>query len=407
MVSGGHVFALPADGLHVLIYDAASGVEVKRIPLRMFDNAQTLLGIVDDRMILVSDNTVYCVKWKDFDEKRELKQNVFWLSRFRKSGYPEDSIRGRGLVTTDSVYVPTAWGVHRIAMSSGKLAQTYPPNGEWDEDEGPGNVLVTPDRLIVAGSQRVTVYTDLQMAMAKLDAAVAAVPDQPEPRLRYAEIMSAAGRWDLAITKLDEAIAVLGGPNAMPASGARDRVFADALAFAQRVARQCRSERRDGRGAVRSGRIGSGKRVAAGELPVDTRRIRACPLHTRRLNCNCIRRFWGTTRCGRFRFPPANRAGRARRARLPRRRSTICCVAPAGHFTSRSRPAAEHLEAARTKNDPAMFLAVAREFPNANAAPCALLAAADAYESAGDSRLAAQVLREILFKYPDNPERGG
>ena len=79
------------------------------------------------------------------------------------------------------------------------------------------------DQLIVATPERVNVYTDLRLAMDKLDAEVAAAPKQPEPRLRYAEIMFVAGKWDVALAKLDEAMQLLGGAGAGTASSPRAR----------------------------------------------------------------------------------------------------------------------------------------------------------------------------------------
>ena len=62
-------------------------------------------------------------------------------------------------------------------------------------------------------AQQVNVYTDLSVATARLDREIAAKPDDPEPRLRYAEVLFAAQQLNGpsgALTKLDEAAALMG-----------------------------------------------------------------------------------------------------------------------------------------------------------------------------------------------------
>ena len=60
--------------------------------------------------------------------------------------------------------------------------------GGWDVPEESGNILATSDHVVIAGARMVTVYTDLTLAKAKLDRELAATPNDPEPRLRYAEV---------------------------------------------------------------------------------------------------------------------------------------------------------------------------------------------------------------------------
>lgn len=407
IVSGGKVFALPADGLNVHVYDAASGIEEKRLPTRQFDGAQTMLGVVGDRLILASDNAVFCVNWANFDPEKDQRGNLFWVNGpLKKHGFPDDSIRGRGLVSSDSVYVPTAWGILRIAMKSGKIVETYPAGGAWDEGEGTGNLLITPERLIVAGPDRVTAYTDLQLAMAKLDAAVAAAPDQPEPRLRYAEIMSAAGKWDVAVAKLDEAIAVLGGKGAMPPSAARDRVFNDALSFAARLTRDDMQEH-----SALIDALLERAAMAAGapSQQVNYRLTRARLCRTRNdvptevqlyqeILADAAMREVSVSAGGEGGTRPAAAVAEDAIDELIRRNGR-------GIYEALERAAAEQLAAAAGQTDPAGFIAVARQYPNSLVAPKALLAAADACETAGEPRLASQILREILFKHPQDPNR--
>src|SRR5205814_69418 len=135
------------------------------------------------------------------------------------------------------------WAMYRLSMKNGSTLDQYPPQSRsWDDGEESGNVLVTQDHVILAGPTRVNVYTDLKLAMAKLDSAVNAAPADPEPRLRFAEVMFVAGKPDLAVSKLDEAIQVAGGSGSIPPSAARERIFATAMMFAQKLARQSKPD---------------------------------------------------------------------------------------------------------------------------------------------------------------------
>ena len=67
------------------------------------------------------------------------------------------------------------------------------------------------------------------------------------------------------------------------------------------------------------------------------------------------------------------------------------------------------MEEAKAEQDPqaqaVKLLAVAQIYPNAGIAPQAMLAAADAYETAKQPRSAIRVLRQMWFKYQQSPDR--
>ena len=129
-------------------------------------------------------------------------------------------------------------------------------------------MLVTSDHVILAGARTVEIYTDLSLARAKLDREVADSPTDPEPRLKYAEVMFVAGQPDTALQKLDEAIHLLGGASGMQSGPARDQVFHDALTFAQKLSADERPDVRDRASKLydRAGQA-AGRAGAAGALP--------------------------------------------------------------------------------------------------------------------------------------------
>ena len=78
-------------------------------------------------------------------------------------------------------------------------------------------------------------YKSQENFRAKLDKEVAAAPHDPDVRLRYAEGMFVAGQVDLAVSKLDEAIAVIGGLDKTTDDSAKDRIYASASPATQRA----------------------------------------------------------------------------------------------------------------------------------------------------------------------------
>ncbi|WP_428939965.1 PQQ-binding-like beta-propeller repeat protein [Fontivita pretiosa] len=411
VVSQGKVFVLPSDGLHLHIYDAGSGVEVKRIRLSLFDNADTMLGVVGEKLIINNARQVFCIDWVHYDPAKKRDDNLLWYNSFQRAGAPEDSIRGRGFVTTDSVIIPTAWQLMRLTLNSGKIVAKYPAasGGAWGQDEGPGNVLVAQDRLIVAGPSRVTVYTDLALAMSKLDAEVAAAPDDPAPRLRYADMLFVAGKLEEAIAKLDEAIALIsqGHGGTMFGGAARDKVFTTALGFAQKLAKEAQQTP-----AVADLAAGLFDRAAvAATTPsqqVTYRLSRAAfarqraqhdlevKLHQQILSDPLLREV-----------PVADEDGDAVAAAVLARRAIDQAIQRAGPavYEPYERAAAERLRAAESAIDPQQLQEVAAMYPNSSAAPRALLAAAEAFEVNKDPRRATQVLRQAYFRYPEYPQR--
>jgi outer membrane protein assembly factor BamB len=407
MVTAGKVFVLPSDALHVLVYDASTGVEQTRIPLSQFDDADTLVGVTWDKLVVSAAKSVFCINWPTYDEARGAEGNLAWRTSFSRAQFPDDAIRGRSFLTHDAVVVPTAWALHRIALGSGKREASYPDRAEWSEEESAGNVLVMQDRLVVATPTRVNVYTDLRLAMDKLDAEVAAAPAQPEPRLRYAEIMSVAGKWDVALQKLDEAMQLIGGPGAGTAnSPARDRLFTDALTFAQRVAR-------DGETGAAQAASFFDRAAAAAATPaqnVSLRLTRARVMKGKLAPDAELKLYQEILADAAMRDVPVasgdgSRGTRAAGAVAERAVTDLLARAGRALYEPYETAAAARLETAQTAKEADAMLAIAREFPNAKAAPRALQAAADQLEASNDPRRAAQVLRQLLFKYAESPER--
>ena len=400
IVKDGRVFILPDDAQHLLVYDAGSGVEIKRIRTGDYENAKTLLGVIGERMILCSDKSVFGINWLAY-EPQTAKDHILWNASFQKQGFKaNDTIRGRGFVTSDSVFVPTAWALFRLSLKGGRIEQSYPRERIWDNGEGPGNVLVTQDHVVLATSDRVNVYTDLAVARERLDAGVAAAPNDPEPRLRYAEMMFVSNQLDVALAKLDEAMALLGhgdaaSGGAMRPGPARDRVFNIALTFAQKLAEPEVNKPEERKLAeLLFDRAASAANSPAQQVNYRMTRARFAEPPER------VRLYQEVLADADLRAVPyaADEQG-ATQAEAVAENAIRQIIGTVGRdaYAPFDVQAADAM--ARAGTDPDALRAVARSFPNAKVAPAAMIAAAEAYEAAGNARRATQMLNEAYRRY--------
>src|SRR5205823_5164543 len=217
----------------------------------------------------------------------------------------------------------------------------------------------------------------------------------PMPRLKYAETLFAAGEIDAAVEKLDQAIQLLGGVRSMRAGAARDRVFARALAFAERAAEPKIGASDPARATALFDRA-----AAAAQSPqqqVAWRLSRARFAHTQHDfagEVGLYQQILADTALRGALVPGGDDggAGATPAAEIAEARIRQCVHDNPSSYAAFEKSAEEALSAAKGKSDPAAMLAVAHIYPNARCAPTAMLSAADAYEAAGKFRQATQIL---------------
>lgn len=397
VVHDGRIYLLPSDGKHLLVYDAGSGVELKRIERTQIDRASALLGLYEGRPIVCSDRRVFCINWEAFDPAKRDYENLHWRSDL-------SDVRGRGFVTASHVFIPTAEALHRIALDSGKVVERYPPSRAWGDGEEPGNVLVVGDQVVIAGSTRVNVYTDLELARAKLDAELAAAPNDPEPRLRYAEVMFAAGQPDEALQKLDEAVALAGGPGALRQGPVRTRIFSDALNFARKLA-----DHPCGSSSSLAEQLFDRAEQAASSPAQQVSYLLARGGFERKCRQpeSAVEAYQRILRDPSYRDVSSASDGGTAPASVLAKRAIDELIKQHGRtiYASYEQEARGAIEQPGARSDPQRLMEIAAGYPNAEGASEALLAAAEAFESRGDPRRATQVLRQLLLKQPDAPQR--
>ncbi|HXE53014.1 MAG TPA: PQQ-binding-like beta-propeller repeat protein, partial [Tepidisphaeraceae bacterium] len=410
IVSQGMVFTLPMEGKNLLIYDAVTGAEVKRIDLedlaqRLKDDEvdrttfDTLVGVVGNKLVLAGAKAVVAINWKTYDSAH-YDDNTMLL-------WDEPSpaeMRGRPFLTQDWLYQPLADRLYILNLTTGRAEKEYPIYPRtWGDDEGPGNIVVTSDHAVIAGATHVDVYTDLAAAKQKLDRAVAEAPQDPQPRLRYAEVMYAAGDYDTSMAKLDEAIERLGGIDSLKPGPARDRLFNDALTFAQKLKTDPRTSGRErieklfdrAKAAADSPQEQVQYRMArAGFDEIKGDVAAAVELYQQVLSQPDMRAVSLPDESQKSPVS-ADEAARQRIADIIKRDPSV--------YEPFEKQAGDALKQAQESNDPAKLLSVAQSFPNSTVAPKAMLLAADAYEAAGDSRSARHVLLDVYFNHDKQP----
>ncbi|HEY1684678.1 MAG TPA: PQQ-binding-like beta-propeller repeat protein [Tepidisphaeraceae bacterium] len=201
LIDHGRVFVLPCDGDDLLVYDASDGKEIQHLSLSDFDQPETLLAADGDRVLFSSDDKLWCINWRAYDSAKFANGDqdcILWRQDFRES-----PIQGRPQVTQNVVYVPTR-RLYRIDIRTGKIADVFPPLSQPLPAQGPGNILAIADKLIFACSDRIDVYGDPAAAIAELQTQEQAHPQDPEPMLRHAALLFAAGNTADAIAKLDQ-----------------------------------------------------------------------------------------------------------------------------------------------------------------------------------------------------------
>lgn len=229
-IAAGHIFALPVDATALLVLDEADGQVIKRIPLSSLGSVDMLIGLRGRQLVVAGERIATALDWQTANEAASQQTDAIdWTMDF-----PGAALRGRPFLTTDSLFLATDDRLLRVATEHWKIEQTMPrAPTTWATDQGPGNILVTGEQVVVATAKQVNVYTNLAAITARYDRDIADNPTAPEPLVRYGELLFTAGQNDMALARFKSALALVVSPTAKPEM--RDRLFSAALSCAQRL----------------------------------------------------------------------------------------------------------------------------------------------------------------------------
>ncbi|MCC7139648.1 MAG: PQQ-binding-like beta-propeller repeat protein [Planctomycetes bacterium] len=447
VVHGDVVLAAPADGPHLLCFGRADG------RLRWREEAQAprdgatafvdhFLGVVHDGKRDVAVVTGRSLRALDLADGR-----VVWGARFSEAA----TVRGRGTVSRTRVYVPTTAGLDVFSLAGeGRLLAPSPM--PWPDRGQPGNVLLTPRVVVVAGGvgpeddegrvRPVQAYFDPEDIEREIAERRRARPDDPGPALELADLFRLVGaesraaaayevarevarratdeaaadraREGLLLLARDRGDAAAGLGKASDARAAYESALALARTAAERVAVRVRLDRlfRDAgleNARVRNlvaltGEAGDEKAALSpreGEVPARAgARFLLAEIHAgagRAVDAvdvlQEVLREDGDVVVG----------DEVAALRAKRRIDTIVAEAGPSAYARHEADAARRLAEAAAGTDPAPFQRILAEFPNARAVPDALLGLAERQAGAGDDAAAAATLKRFLTSYPDHP----
>jgi len=419
IVQDGKVFCLPADGSDLMIYDAADGSIVNALHLADCGFADTLVGVSGEKLV-VTGHDVRCMNWRKYVPGQfgpahpDYPSMLLWASAAKSP-----DITGRAFMTADSVFVSTRDHAYRFDMTTGKVVEVYPTAAVWraDDGEGPGNIIVTSDKVVIAGSNRVNVYTDLGVATARLEHEIAQSPRDPEPRLRYADVMFVSDNVPAALSRLDEAINLMGGLNAMKPGAERDRIYATAMTFAQKLANRRPTATTAPVAATTTGPTDQvdeffNRAAIAAVSPAQQVNYRAALARWAHqsgdfgLEVRLYQEMLSDASLRNVQVTDEERGAVVTAADLAEQRIAGVIGANGGKwYQPYEREARQALDLARAKADPAELLGIAQRYPNSSSATAAMIAAAEGFESSANPRQATQLLREMYRKHPESAER--
>jgi outer membrane protein assembly factor BamB len=253
IVSGGKVFAMPTDSRNLFVFDAETGVELKRLPMTGLDKtdvspiqpdnsvvADVILGVRGEIVYVSSFKSVFALDWNAANPIHP--QSAIRAQRENLAGYsssiPEpqnNRLCGRGFLTADSLFISSKQQLYELDPDKMSIRSVYPAQGSFTNGQVPGNIIVTSQNVIVAGQERVDTYTDLKLVRVKFDRQIAAKPDDPEPHIRYADALFAGAQAADAMKQIDDAIAIVGGRGSMRPGPGRTLIYSSVLEFALRT----------------------------------------------------------------------------------------------------------------------------------------------------------------------------
>lgn len=133
--------------------------------------------------------------------------------RLAKSGSSAPAAVGRGLLTPEGVWAPTARGIVQVGLEDGALVASRdtprPAKEPRPRPRTDGDFVAADGALVVAQSAAIDCYYRFEDLRSRLAARLAAAPDDPQLRLEAGEILRAAGLESEAIVNFEHALAVV------------------------------------------------------------------------------------------------------------------------------------------------------------------------------------------------------
>jgi outer membrane protein assembly factor BamB len=149
-ISNRSLIAMPSDSSGLFVLDTNSGKETGIASIDEFKHASILLGVQDDIAYLASETDLYAVEFKKLNTATSAQTAVCW-SEVNFTSTEENTICARGLVTPDSIFIPTRQRLYQISLRSRRIAAVFPAQGALSDDKTIGNIVRAPHGLLLCG----------------------------------------------------------------------------------------------------------------------------------------------------------------------------------------------------------------------------------------------------------------
>lgn len=419
IITGGRVFYMPGDAEHLFVFDAVSGLEQFRVPLEELAGDRTLLGIAGPLMVTYGSKAIECLDWTVLAEELEAGEAPADAARNARRWVAQlpvkesnDAVLGRPALTEDRVLVPLATNLAVIDLRGGKTVASYPPGAaEWDSEEGPGNVVVLGDQVVVAGPERLNIYADDVAVRRRLEQALADDPGDPVPHVRIAQIDFVQGDFEGARQRLRAAEEAAQKRSGRAGAGGDVGVFGAALGFAQTL--QSRLDKPLTPGDPQATDVDRFFDLAAAmaATPAQQVRVRLAQAQFERTEGGAAQRvtllqeILSEAALRQQPLPDADSEGETTAGEIAAR---LIGSLRSRHGTEIYAPVEEQaqddLQLARESGNVDALLQVVQEYPNSHAADEALDTSADLLQTEGRLREASGVLRQMARR-TDGGER--
>ena len=380
LIDAERIVCCPLDRDALLVLDAATGALRAAVPTGQLANLVSVVGVRAHVLYGVGDTVIAY----DLAEQR-----LRWTAPLP----PEQRVYGRALLTADRVLVPTP-----TLLCSYALDGTPGNPIRWESAEDAGNVVALPDRLIIAGNARLSAYARKPDVWGRLQARMAAAPTDPAPALEMSEVALRGGDVGAARDALEEAIRRAGGFTAVVDAPLKHRLFDGCLALAEKIGS---GESADRDAAMRL--LGYAAQCApdvAGEIAYRVR-LAALQVEAGRPEAavELYQQIIGDRSLRGAPAPPEGAAGET--AGTLSRRQIDRLIEQHGRpiYARCEARAIEWLEAGTRANDLAALERVVEGYPNAEAAPRALIESSRLLRQAGKPLDAVRRLTTAYRQY--------
>jgi outer membrane protein assembly factor BamB len=236
-----------ADNAALRVYDRWNGKLLNTLKAADLGPSRidTIAGPVNGNVVLTGGSRALCVALADLVKPADGIKPVWQLDTPSDAGKPQ----GRPFLTSTSLYVPYERKLVLVNLKSGAREAWDWPNTEKDVPGKPGNLLVTPEQVVVVTDTEIAGYSKWETARDNRLARINRDPSDPRAYLDLAEISFRTNHHDLAQENMRKSVELANtqanGTASGPIAEVLTRLYRTNLNFAEQLLSRNDSELRD------------------------------------------------------------------------------------------------------------------------------------------------------------------